>query len=225
MPEKKNIIAIDGPSGVGKSTISRMLAARLGFTYLDTGAMYRAVAYHIKNQAVDIEDQAAVSASIADISLQLLPARSEDGDAGVILNGVDISTLIRLPEISMLASRASAIPAVRARLTQMQRRLGSEGRVVAEGRDVGTVVFPEAAHKFFLDADIQERARRRIRQMRLNGLPVDEREVLEMIQKRDRDDSERSIAPLKKADDALLIDTTGLTIEGVCSQILRSIES
>ena len=225
MPEKTNIITLDGPSGVGKSTISRRIAAQLGYTYLDTGAMYRAVGFYLKTQSVDIDNSENVATCLRDITLQLLPARDEISDAGVILNGRDISDRIRTPEISMLASRVSAIPAVRMKLTEMQRQIGAEGRVVAEGRDTGTVVFPEAAHKFFLDADIRERAHRRIRQMRLTGATVDEREVLAMIQKRDRDDSERSIAPLKKAEDALLIDTTGLTIEEVCSEILRNIES
>jgi len=225
MPEKTNIITLDGPSGVGKSTISRRIAAQLGYTYLDTGAMYRAVGFYLKENSIDIEDFEEVAACLGDITIQLLPARNEAGDAGVLLNGVDISDRIRTPEISMLASRVSAIPAVRVKLTELQRRIGLEGRVVAEGRDVGTVVFPDAAHKFFLDADIHERARRRIRQMRLNGETADENEILEMIRKRDRDDSERSIAPLKKAEDALLIDTTGLTIEEVCSGILRSIRS
>ncbi|MDR3631940.1 MAG: (d)CMP kinase [Desulfocapsaceae bacterium] len=225
MPEKTNIITLDGPSGVGKSTISRRIAAQLGYTYLDTGAMYRAVGFYLKTQSVDIDNFENVSACLGDITIRLLPARDEISDAGVILNGRDISDRIRTPEISMLASRVSTIPAVRMKLTEMQRQIGAEGRVVAEGRDTGTVVFPEAAHKFFLDADIRERAHRRIRQMRLTGAAVDEREVFEMIQKRDRDDSERSIAPLKKAEDALLIDTTGLTIEEVCSEILHNIES
>jgi CMP/dCMP kinase len=225
MYRKKEIVTLDGPSGVGKSTISRKIAASLGFTYLDTGAMYRAVALHLKQMGVDIENWSEVAASLNTLAIRLLPAGNEVSDTGVLLNGADVSDRIRVPEISMLASKVSAIPAVRANLTKMQREIGSHGRLVAEGRDIGTVVFPDAAHKFFLDADIRERARRRVRQLRLQGSPADEKEVLEMIRKRDQDDRARSVAPLKKAEDALLIDTTGITIEEVCARILQRVLS
>ena len=255
MYRKKEIITLDGPSGVGKSTISRKIAATLGYTYLDTGAMYRAVGLHLKQMGVDIGDWSAVAANLDTLTIRLLPAgnelsdagvllngvdvsnqirtpemsmlasRDEFSDAGVLLNGIDVSDQIRTPEMSMLASRVSAIPAVRAKLTEMQRAIGSQGRLVAEGRDLGTVVFPNAAHKFFLDADIQERARRRVRQLRLHGSQADEKEILEMICQRDRDDSERSVAPLRKAEDAFLIDTTGITIEEVCTRILQRVLS
>jgi CMP/dCMP kinase len=221
MSKKREIITLDGPSGVGKSTISRKIAARLGYTYLDTGAMYRAVGLHLKIHRVDIEDIKAVAASLKNITIQLLPAGNEASEAGVILNGEDVSGEIRTPEMSMLASRVSAIPVVRVKLTEMQRKIGLQGRVVAEGRDVGTVVFPDAANKFFLDADVQERARRRVRQLHLSGNQVEEEDILEMISKRDRDDSERSVAPLRKAEDAILIDTTGVTIDDVCKRILQ----
>jgi CMP/dCMP kinase len=223
MPKKMEIIALDGPSGVGKSTISRKIATALGYTYLDTGAMYRAVGLYLKLHRVDIEDTKAVAAGLKNISIQLLPARDEEGDTGVILNGEDVSDVIRTAEISMLASKVSAIPVVRVKLTEMQREIGSRGKVVAEGRDIGTVVFPEAANKFFLDADIQERARRRARQLHLNGNQAEEEKIREMISQRDRDDSERSVAPLRKAEDALLIDTTGITIEDVCEKILQAV--
>ena len=225
MHKKKEIITLDGPSGVGKSTISRRIAAALGYTYLDTGAMYRAVGLHLEQMGVDIGDMNAVAANLDTLTIRLLPARSELGDTGVILNGVDISDRIRTPEMSMLASRVSAIPAVRTKLTEMQREIGAQERIVAEGRDVGTVVFPDAAYKFFLDADIQERARRRVRQLRLHGSHVDEKEILEMIRQRDKDDSERSVAPLRKAEDALLIDTTDGTIEEICAEILKKVLS
>jgi cytidylate kinase len=225
MYRKKEIITLDGPSGVGKSTISRKIAATLGYTYLDTGAMYRAVGLHLKQMGVDIGDWSAVAANLDTLTIRLLPAGNELSDAGVLLNGVDVSNQIRTPEMSMLASKVSAIPAVRVNLTKMQREIGSQGRLVAEGRDLGTVVFPDAAHKFFLDADIHERVCRRVRQLRLNGSPVDEEEILEMIQQRDLDDSTRSVAPLKKAEDALLVDTTGITIEEVCARILQKVLS
>jgi cytidylate kinase len=221
MPKKRDIIALDGPSGVGKSTISRKIAAMLGYTYLDTGAMYRAVGLYMKLHKVDLKDSEAVAAGLKNISIQLLPPGNEVEDAGVILNGEEVSKAIRTPEMSMIASKVSAIPSVRNKLTEMQRKIGSQGRIVAEGRDVGTVVFPDAAHKFFLDADIHERARRRVRQLHLGGDDhVGEEETLEMISQRDRDDSERSMAPLRKAEDAHLIDTTGITIEDVCKRIL-----
>ena len=225
MHRKKDIITLDGPSGVGKSTISRRIAAVLGYTYLDTGAMYRAVGLHLKQRGVDIGDPGAVAANLNSLSIRLLPAKDEVSDAGVILNGVNISDRIRTPEMSMLASRVSAIPAVRVKLTEMQREIGAQEKIVAEGRDVGTVVFPDAAYKFFLDADVQERACRRVRQLRLQGEPADEKQTLEMIRQRDRADSERSMAPLRKAADALLIDTTGITIEEVCAGILARVLS
>jgi CMP/dCMP kinase len=225
MYRKKEIVTLDGPSGVGKSTISRRIAATLGYTYLDTGAMYRAVGLYLRQMGVDIGDYRKVAANLDTITIRLLPARDEFSDAGVILNGIDVSDQIRTPEISMLASNVSAIPVVRENLTEMQRKIGSQGRLVAEGRDLGTVVFPDAAYKFFLDADIQERARRRVRQLRLQGSQADEEIILEMIQQRDRDDSERIMAPLRKAEDALVVDTTGITIEEVCARILRCILS
>jgi CMP/dCMP kinase len=225
MLKKRKIIALDGPSGVGKSTISRNIAARLGYTYLDTGAMYRAVGFFLKLHHVDIKDTRAVAESLKNISIQLLPAQNEEGDTGVILNGEDVSRSIRTSEISMLASKVSAIPAVREKLTEMQRNIGLQEKVVAEGRDIGTVVFPNAANKFFLDADIQERVRRRARQLHLGGNKAEEEKIRQMISQRDRDDSERNIAPLRKAEDAILIDTTGITIEDVCERILQIVLS
>lgn len=217
------VIAIDGPAGVGKSTISRKVAARYGFTYLDTGAMYRAVAWFLKESATDIEDVPAVEAALERISLQLLPAPSEGDDVGVLVNGEDISTLIRTPEISMIASTVSAIPAVRKKLTRLQRQLGDQGRVVAEGRDMGTVVFPRALHKFYLDASPEARAGRRARQLEARGEEVDTKKLLEMTLARDRQDSERAIAPLRKADDAVLIDTTDLQVDQVLEAIFNRV--
>ena len=142
----------------------------------------------------------------------------------VILNGEDVSHLIRTPEMSMIASRISALPPVRNYLTAMQRKIAGQGNVVAEGRDIGTVVFPQAAYKFFLDAKAEERCHRRVSQLREKGAKADEKEILKMILERDKNDSERSVAPLKKADDALLVDTTKLSLEQVCDRILRSVE-
>ena len=218
------IITIDGPSGVGKSTISRRVAAHCGFTYLDTGAMYRAVAWYLAKQGIDIDDSGAVESVLDQINITLLPAATEDSDVGVKLNQEDISTQIRTPEISMIASTVSALPGVREKLTALQRQIGSQGRVVAEGRDMGTVVFPEASNKFYLDATPEARAGRRALQLRERGEEVDESKLLEMTIARDKQDSERALAPLKKADDAVLIDTTHLNVDQVFEAIRKCID-
>ncbi len=222
--DKKEIVTLDGPSGVGKSTISRKIAASLAYTYLDTGAMYRAVGLHLLTQGVDMADSDQVAENLHNFSIRLLPAEKENDDTGVVLNGENVSRKIRTAEISMLASKISSLPVVRDKLTKMQREIGSMGKIVAEGRDVGTVVFPDAAYKFFLDADIRERARRRVRQLSMQQVLENEDYILEMMRKRDKDDSERTVAPLKMADDAFFIDTTNKTIEEVCSLILNNIK-
>jgi cytidylate kinase len=206
------IVTIDGPSGAGKSTISQELAASLAFAYLDTGAMYRAVALQVERSGIDEDDSAALGQLLADIDLQL---KADGGETRVILAGEDVSPLIRTPEMSMVASRVSAIPAVREKLTQLQREIGGRGGIVAEGRDMGTVVFPQAAWKFFLDATPEERARRRVLQLREKGQQVDEKETLRLIVERDRADSSRALAPLKPADDALIVDSSKMTIDQV----------
>jgi cytidylate kinase len=225
MSEKREIVTIDGPSGVGKSTLSRKVAAALGYTYLDTGAMYRAVGLCLQRLQIDLSDELAVETILAGMDLQLFPAEHEDGDVGVVVNGQDVSSAIRTPAAGMLASRVSAIPAVRKRLTEMQQALGQKGKIVAEGRDTGTVVFPDARWKFYLEADLGERTRRRVAQLRSTGQEVDAQELLAMIAKRDRDDQERTLAPLQKADDALSIDTTSLDIDGVCTKMLEVVQA
>ncbi|MFH2122176.1 MAG: (d)CMP kinase [Pseudomonadota bacterium] len=225
MSEQREIVTIDGPSGVGKSTISRRVAAALGYTYLDTGAMYRAVALFLQQLHIDLSDEQAVSATLAGMDLQLLPATQEDGDVGVVVNGQDVSSAIRTAEMGMLASRVSAIPVVRKRLTEMQQAIGQTGKIVAEGRDTGTVVFPDACWKFYLEADPEERARRRMEQLRAAGQEVNVEELLAMIVKRDRDDQERTLAPLQKAEDAIVIDTTCINIEAVCSKMLECVQT
>lgn len=224
MSDRLDVVTIDGPSGVGKSTVSRKLAALLGFTYLDTGAMYRAVALRCKIADINVRDEAVVASILDTFDLQLLPAVSEHDDVRVILDGEEVSQLIRTEEISMLASAVSALPSVRKYLTGMQQKYGVAGKVVAEGRDTGTVVFPSAAWKFYLDAAPEERARRRINQLRNRGETVDEEEILRQIIKRDRDDSERSLAPLKAAPDAVLVDSTRLGAEDVIKQMLGVIK-
>ncbi|MDJ0624297.1 MAG: (d)CMP kinase [Desulfocapsaceae bacterium] len=223
MTNKQQIITIDGPSGVGKSSVSRNLAAELGYVYLDTGAMYRAVALYFVRQQVAVDDEKQIAPGLTGIHLTLEPAASMEDDVGVFLNGDDVSEAIRTPELSMAASKISALPAVRSYLTAMQRTLAGKGKVIAEGRDMGTVVFPLAQHKFFLEADPRERCRRRVRQLKDKGVDVDEQEILSMILKRDNDDSTRALAPLKKAEDAYTIDTTSLSLDQVCSLILERI--
>ena len=225
MSEEKNIITIDGPSGVGKSTVSRRVAGTMGYTYLDTGAMYRAVGLFLDRLGVAIDHPETLSKSLDTLKLELLPAVDELSDVRVLLNGEDISDIIRTPEAAMTASRVSAIPVVRKKLTEMQRFIGVKGNVVAEGRDIGTVVFPEAKHKFFLDAEPEERAHRRVLQLRERGVEADEAEVLALTLERDQNDRERDISPLKQADDALKIDSTHITIEEVVTKILQKVAS
>ena len=221
MVERGKIITIDGPSGSGKSTISRQLAARLHYTYLDTGAMYRAVGLLVSRSGIALDDEAAMEKLLENLDLELLPG---DGDTRVLLDREDVSSAIRTAEMDMVASRVSALPVVRRKLTELQRTLGLRGAVVAEGRDTGTVVFPEAELKFYLDASPEERARRRSAQLREQGHVVDEKEILTQIKKRDQDDSARSLAPLKAATDAVVIDSSIMTIEEVVNFMLDQLD-
>ncbi|HSR37240.1 MAG TPA: (d)CMP kinase [Desulfurivibrionaceae bacterium] len=213
------VVTIDGPSGAGKSTISRMLAARLHFTYLDTGAMYRAVGLAVERQGVDVADSAALKKCLDAIAIELHPA--ENDDVHVFLNGEDISAAIRTPAMAMVASRVSAVPMVREKLTELQRAIGAHGGIVAEGRDMGTVVFPDAPYKFYLDASAEERARRRCEQLRQKGQEANYQEILDQIVKRDYDDSKRALAPLKPAADAIIVDSSAMDPEAVVAFMLR----
>jgi CMP/dCMP kinase len=213
---KKLIITIDGPSGAGKSTMAKSLASTFGYTYVDTGAMYRAVAYGYRREGrpSDLEP-----------FLDRLVLRFDFGkETRVFLHGQDISKEIREPEVSMLASTLSQDARVRAYLTTLQREMGRDGGVVLEGRDTGSVVFPDADIKFYLDADLRARARRRHLELRGRN----ERAGLEQVEgemlKRDRDDSERDIAPLTRPEGACYIDTTGLDIEGVIRMLKEHVE-
>lgn len=213
--DKQKIVTIDGPSGGGKSTVSRALAAKLRFTYLDTGAMYRAVAFQCREQGVDPADDRRLGAVLADLRIELLPPALDGDDVRVLVDDREVGSQLRTPEMGMLASKVSALPQVRHTLTRLQQAMGAGGRIVAEGRDTGTVVFPAAAWKFFLDANPEVRARRRAAQLRSKGEQVDEQQLLAQIIQRDKDDRERSIAPLKAALDALTIDSTSLSAEEV----------
>ena len=221
MAERGRVITIDGPSGSGKSTISRRLAARLHYTYLDTGAMYRAVGLLASRGGIALDDEEAMERLLENIDLELRPG---NGDTRVLLEGEDVSSAIRTAEMGMVASSVSALAVVRKKLTELQRSLGLRGAVVAEGRDTGTVVFPEADLKFYLDASPEERARRRSAQLREQGQMVDEKEILIQIRKRDQDDSARSLAPLKAAADAVIIDSSIMTIEEVVNFMLDQLD-
>ncbi len=223
--QKHNVVTIDGPSGVGKSTVSKKVAAAIGFTYLDTGAMYRAVGLYFKRFSIEIDNRKDVSTALKSLDMQLIPAKDEQSDVGVVINGQNVTDFIRTPEMAMIASRVSAVPLVREVLTQLQRKLGEKGGIVAEGRDTGTVVFPQAAYKFFLDANPEVRARRRFEQLAERGVTTTLSDILALTLERDQNDRNRAVAPLKKADDAIYIDTTETNIEDVVSRILEIITS
>ena len=226
MSENKNIVTIDGPSGAGKSTISKLLAANLHYTYLDTGAMYRVVGLQVERAGLDLETEGAGKKLIQLLTgLDMtLASGEEDGETRAFLDGEDVSDAIRTPEMAMVASRVSAQVEVRKKLTEMQRTIGNNGKIVAEGRDMGTIVFPAALHKFFLDATPEERAKRRQKQLAENGKEIEYQEILAQIQKRDRDDSSRSLAPLQPAEDAVVIDSSAMSIDEVVSYMLTAIK-
>jgi cytidylate kinase len=212
------IITIDGPAGAGKSTVAKALARRLDFDYLDTGAMYRAVTLAALRANLDLHDQTALSALLASLTLEMPPGR-------VLLNGEDVSGLIRTAEVTAASGPIASSPAVRRRLVELQRRAAAGRNMVCEGRDQGTIVFPDSACKFFLVADPLERARRRQRQMEAAGEAVTLEEVLRAQEARDARDAARDLAPMRPAEDAIEINTTGLDVDQVVDrmeQIARS---
>lgn len=222
MEKKKVSVAIDGPSGAGKSTIARSVARDLGFLYVDTGAIYRTVGYYAYTTGRDPEDRAAVVDMLPEIRIEM--GYGEDGLQRMRLNGADVTEQIRLPQISMYASRISAVPEVRAFLMEMQRDAARHGSVIMDGRDIGTVVLPQADVKIFLTASAEDRARRRWEELRRRGTPKDYPELLEEIRQRDYNDSHRAVAPLRPAEDAVLLDTTGNTFDQSRRQILEIIK-
>ena len=208
--KKGLIIAIDGPAASGKSTTAQLLAEKLGYVYIDTGAMYRACALKAKKMGIDINDEESIRELLDDIDIRIENHNSKNR---IFLDGEDVSEDIRADDISALASAISAIPAVRYKMVELQRKMGEKGGVILDGRDIGTFVFPTAEVKFFLTASPEVRAKRRWLELQQKGINKDFSEVLADLVKRDNNDSQRALAPLKKADDAIEIDTSNMTIE------------
>lgn len=209
-------IAIDGPAGAGKSSIAREVASRLGFIYVDTGALYRAVAVFVLNNGLDTDDAEAIENKLPEAHIGI---QFTKGEQRVILNGTDVSEEIRMPNVSAVASKTSAIPAVRKFLFELQQNLAKKTNCIMDGRDIGTVVLPNADLKIFLTASAEERAMRRYKQLKENGTDVTYEEILDDQKQRDYQDTHREISPLKAADDAVVLDTTGVPFDGVADKI------
>ena len=217
--EKRLVITVDGPAGSGKSTVSRMLAEEISYMYLDTGLLYRAVAWRTMQLGISLSDDTAVRKACEDVSVPL----DTNGSMKVEVEGQDVSKYLRTEEIGMIASSVSAIPTVREALLPLQRCAGRHGGIVAEGRDMGTVVFPDAEVKFFLDAKVEERARRRYLQLTENGGNADWDEVKRGLVVRDHQDRSREIAPLRPAHNSVVLDTTDIGIEEVVGMMIKSV--
>lgn len=214
-------VAIDGPAGAGKSSVAKAAAKILGFVYVDTGAIYRTIALHVLRQGVDPHDAPAVEALLPQIQVGM--EYTPEGQK-MLLNGEDVTGLIRTPEVSMATSTCSAIPAVRAFLLRLQRDLAEKSNVLMDGRDIGTVVLPQADVKIFLTASVEDRARRRWEELKERGTPKDFGDLLEEIRQRDYNDTHRAASPLRAAEDAVYLDTTGNTFEKSRGQILEIIK-
>lgn len=218
MNKKQYAVAIDGPSGAGKSTLARAAAERLGILYVDTGAIYRTIGLYVQRRGIDPKDTAAVLAALPDIRIGM--DHDADGMQRMLLNGEDVTADIRLPEISMYASAISAIQGVRDFLMEMQRSLARERSVIMDGRDIGTVVLPDADVKIFLYADVEVRARRRELELRQRGTPKPYEEVLREMEERDYNDTHRAAAPLRAADDAIMVDTSSMDFDASLALLL-----
>ena len=215
-----SIIAIDGPAASGKSTIGKRLADELGYLFFDTGVMYRAVTWIALQRGVDVRDEAAVTRLAEETPIDVAPASQSDGRAcDVIVEGQDITWETRRPEVDANVSVVSAYAGVRREMSQQQRRIGRRGRVVMVGRDIGTVVLPEADLKIYLDASAEERARRRFDEIRARGEEADYEEILSKVRERDRIDSTRAVAPLRPAEDAVILDTDKLSADEVFARV------
>lgn len=216
------VVTIDGPAAAGKSTTARGVAQRLGFLYLDTGALYRALALKVIENGVAADDPDAVERCVAETEIEL-PGSA--GEPCVRLDGADVTQAIRAPAVSEMASRLAAQPAVRRRLGELQRRIAESGPAVAEGRDLGTVVFPEAQVKIFLDADLGTRAGRRHRELQSRGIPASLEQVREDLERRDARDRDRDAAPLRTAEGAVVVDTTGMDPQAQIEAVLAAVRA
>ncbi len=215
--EKIIRVAIDGPSGAGKSTIAKAVAREMNIDYIDTGAMYRAVGLKVKNSGIDMKDESAMAAMLADTDIDFVK-----GD--IILDGVIVNKEIRANDMSMMASNVSALPAVREKLVELQRKMGQTKSIIMDGRDIGTNVLTDAEVKIFMTASAEERAERRYKELVEKGQDVTFDQILEDIKQRDHNDSTRALNPLRKADDAIELDTTGMSIEEVTQFILNEVK-
>lgn len=219
---KKLIIAIDGPSGAGKSTLSKALARQLDYLNIDTGAMYRSVAFLAQQRGINPHDSVALHKLCDDLSIEFV---RENGDERVFANGVDVSEEIRTPEVSLLTAQVAACHAVREAMVDLQRQMGEKGGVVLEGRDIGTVVFPYADVKFFLSATVEARGLRRYEELLTKGIDVDLQQTIAEVDARDAADTARTLAPLMQADDAVVIDSTLLSIDDVLNKMLSIVKA
>lgn len=219
---KELIITIDGPSGVGKSTVAKSVAKELGLTYLDTGAMYRAVALQVKRNPIDIDNEKELSKLLANLHIQF--ENSDEKFLKIVLNNEDISNEIRSPEISRISSNVATKMPVRKKLVELQREIGLRGNIVVEGRDMGTYVFPNANFKFYLEATLQERANRRRKQLKENNVNIDPENMINQIELRDKQDKERLESPLHPAPNAVIIDTTNLDTDEVIKRIIAEVK-
>ena len=217
---KKIVVAIDGPAGAGKSTIAKLVAEKLGYAYIDTGAMYRSVAWKLVQTGKDCEE-AFISTLAKTMVIEFKPEASVNR---VFVDGAEVTEAIRSTEVTANVSRVAAIGAVREAMVAQQRRMGESGGVLMDGRDIGTVVFPKAQLKIFLTASVEERALRRYKELMAKGQDVDLAQLKEDIASRDKQDSERAISPLRQAEDALLLDTSHMNIEQVTAKILQLVE-
>ena len=216
------VITIDGPAGVGKTTTAKRLASKLGYQYLDTGAMYRAVTYFFRKNSVDIRSEVQVIKMLDILNLEL--DFTSDDEIKVLLDNVDISTLIRSKEITSAVSEVSAIKAVREKMVKIQKDTAKNGNFIVEGRDIGTVVFPDAKYKFFLTADYDVRAQRRLEDFKRVNEELNVNKIKQDLTDRDQYDSSRKLSPLKQAKDAFVIDTSACTIDDQVNQIFKHIE-
>jgi cytidylate kinase len=218
--KKKKIITIDGPAGAGKSTVSKALAKKLGYIHLDTGALYRALAYKALKVKISLEDTSALAKLCFNTTVSL---KNIDGKVVVLVDGEDVGDKIRTEEVGLAASQISAFTVIRESLLNLQREAGLQGGIVAEGRDMGSIVFPCADYKFYLDANVEERIKRRYNELLAKGASVEYQAIQKDMMARDYQDSKRKIAPLKASADAIIIDSTELSVEGVVEKIIQHI--